>query len=222
MGRTERVPADILQAYVPLVQFIADVFGPLCEVVLQDVRQPNHSIIAICNGHVSGRSLGGPLTNLALKILASSNETPEQSLINYDSKNSHGENMVSSTYFIRDDDDKLIGMLGINVLKPSYSNVNTEKETGEWLLEHSLLSKPPINEYLDASTEQIVMHSIEEILVHLGKDAGCLTTRDKKQIIALLQKNGVFKIHRAVTQVASVLGMADSTVYRYLSQSLNN
>lgn len=222
MGRTERVPADILQAYVPLVQFIADVFGPLCEVVLQDVRQPNHSIIAICNGHVSGRSLGGPLTNLALKILASSNETPEQSLINYDSKNSHGENMVSSTYFIRDDDDKLIGMLGINVLKPSYSNVNTEKETGEWLLEHSLLSQPPINEYLDASTEQIVMHSIEEILVHLGKDAGCLTTRDKKQIIALLQKNGVFKIHRAVTQVASVLGMADSTVYRYLSQSLNN
>lgn len=208
---------DILQSYMPLVNFIADVMGPRCEVVLQDVRTPDHSIMSIRNGHISGRSVGGPLTNLTLKIISAVGETMDQSLVNYDSKNVHGEDLVSSKYFIRNDDDTIIGVLSINILKPTGRDQNQQLTC-----EPCTFMGQAVNEYLDASPEQIILHAIDEVLEHIGKDAGCLTMSEKRKVVTLLGKNGVFKIRRAVPKVARVLGMADSTVYRYLAQLSQN
>ena len=46
-----------LDQYRQLVSFLGQVLGPDYEVVLSDL----HSILAISNGQVSGRSVGGPL-----------------------------------------------------------------------------------------------------------------------------------------------------------------
>ncbi|MCH4167473.1 MAG: PAS domain-containing protein [Megasphaera sp.] len=208
---------DILQAYVPLVRFLADVMGPRCEVVLQDVRTPDHSIMSIRNGHISGRSVGGPLTNLTLKIISAAGETMNRSLVNYDSKNSHGEELVSSKYFIRDGDGIIIGVFSINILKPTCHDPNNQL-----VCEPCTFMGQAVNEYLDTSPEQIILHAVDEVLEHMGKNAGCLTMQEKRKVVTLLGKNGVFKIRRAVPQVARILGMADSTVYRYLAQLSQN
>lgn len=54
--KTHRIePLPLLRAFFPVVDCLADLFGPDCEVVLHDVSRPEDSIIKIRNGHVTGR-----------------------------------------------------------------------------------------------------------------------------------------------------------------------
>ena len=56
-GRLLTQPLDArLQALLPVVRGLAEMFGPDCEVVLHDVRRLPHSIVAIENGAVTGRT----------------------------------------------------------------------------------------------------------------------------------------------------------------------
>ncbi len=57
---------DIVQSYIPLVDFLAEILGPTAEVVLHDLRKKEHSMIAIRNGRLTGRradrNVGGPVS----------------------------------------------------------------------------------------------------------------------------------------------------------------
>ena len=61
----------ILQQYTVIVDFLGKTLGPDYEVVLQDLDPKHQAIVAIANGHVSGRTVGSPLTNTALHLLSS-------------------------------------------------------------------------------------------------------------------------------------------------------
>jgi len=49
-----------LDAYITLVDFLADFMGENTEVVLHDLTDWRHSIMAIRNGHITGRKVGAP------------------------------------------------------------------------------------------------------------------------------------------------------------------
>lgn len=216
--KIKRSPDEILQNYVPMVHYIADIIGPLCEVVLQDMRNPNCSIIAIRNGYVSGRNIGGPLTNLALKIMEGAPNLQEKFLSNYTSKNSHGEDLISSTYFIRDDEKKIIGMLCVNILKSGFQSImppDSRQEQNGTISEHH----HRVNEYLYASSDQIIIRSVQDMLDERHLSAENITFAEKKELIFLLKKNGIFKIKGSVPRVGMLLDIAASTIYRYLSQN---
>ncbi|MBE0528035.1 MAG: PAS domain-containing protein, partial [Thermoleophilia bacterium] len=55
-----------MQTFLPIVRGLAEMFGPDCEVVLHDVRRLPHSIVAIENGVVSGRTVGDVPTDRML------------------------------------------------------------------------------------------------------------------------------------------------------------
>lgn len=59
----------MLGHYIRLTEFLGHTLGPDYEVALHDLTDKNRSIVAIANSHVSGREVGAPLTNMALKIL---------------------------------------------------------------------------------------------------------------------------------------------------------
>jgi len=59
----------LLDPYKPLVPFLAEILGDSCEVLLHDISQPKHSVIAIANGFHTGRVVGSPFTELAVKIM---------------------------------------------------------------------------------------------------------------------------------------------------------
>ena len=61
---------DLLYSYTTTVKFLGSVLGPDYEVVLQDLSNINHSVIAIENGHISGRTIGSPLTSDLFKMLS--------------------------------------------------------------------------------------------------------------------------------------------------------
>ena len=59
-----------------LAQGIALQFGSNCEVVVHDLqsKDPAHTIVAIENGHITGRSIGDGPSNVVLKALHSNPE----------------------------------------------------------------------------------------------------------------------------------------------------
>lgn len=62
--------AAVLAALQPVVALLGRMVGPHVEVVLHDLTQPEHSVVAIANGHLSGREpgssiLSGPQDDIA-------------------------------------------------------------------------------------------------------------------------------------------------------------
>ena len=71
LKRGGQMANPLLQHYIKLTEFLGQALGPDYEVALHDMTDKNRSIVAIANNHISGREIGAPLTNVALKILMS-------------------------------------------------------------------------------------------------------------------------------------------------------
>lgn len=50
----------IMKEYCELVGFLGKVLGQDYEIILHDLSNMDHSVIAVANGHVSGRRIGSP------------------------------------------------------------------------------------------------------------------------------------------------------------------
>ena len=59
----------ILKSYEAVVDGMASLIGPFCEIVLHSLEDLNTSAIKIANGENTGRQVGSPITDLALKML---------------------------------------------------------------------------------------------------------------------------------------------------------
>lgn len=59
--------SDIMEHYSNIVPFLGIALGEMHEVALLDCRTKH--LIAIANGHISGRNVGDPMTNLACDIV---------------------------------------------------------------------------------------------------------------------------------------------------------
>jgi predicted transcriptional regulator YheO len=210
----------LLELYIPLVDFIADIIGSNCEVLLHDIVDVENSVIAIRNGYISGRYLGCPLTDLGIKLLENKAYLQHNSLVNYWSRTDSGENLISSTYYIKDGEGNLIGMICVNILNPdNHSN----KILGEYPL-NVLFSNPSqmvesaeVKESLSTSLDNIVDDAINKILPKYKVSVERMSSEEKSTIVQELRENGIFKIKGAITKVSVILKTSESTIYRYLA-----
>ncbi|MBP2643462.1 MAG: YheO-like domain protein [Firmicutes bacterium] len=214
-----------LENYIPLVDFIADIIGSHCEVLLHDIVDVQNSVIAIRNGYISGRKLGCPLTDLGFEILENKAYLKQNAVVNYLSRTESGEKLKSSTYFIKDENNKLIGMLCVNILISS-ENLAV-KDLADRLvtaLAVGSMGIPPVSngeekivESLHTSIENVVVSAVEKIIEEYDVPVERMSVDEKTSIVKKLNAKGIFKIKGAITQVASSLQTSESTIYRYLS-----
>lgn len=206
---------ELLQVYVGFVPFLAEVCGPGCEVVIHDVTNPEHSIIAISNG-VSGRQLGGPMTDLALELQEKESYTHDPYLTNYRGLSKNGE-FLSSTYYIKNE-NRLIGLLCIN------KDLSLAKEAEfalHALLEQFNLSTPAQSEYaehLDNPVTDLVHNRIAETIAQSGVSPVKMTRQEKVRVVHRLNESGILMMKGAVAEIAAQLLVSVPTIYRYLNK----
>ena len=112
----EPTGSDIVASYLPLVDFLAEALGPTAEIVLHDLRREEHSMIAIRNGELTGRRVGdATATESALRMVRRAEERGKSYMANYFGQPAGEKILRSSSYFIRDEDRSVVGILGINV-----------------------------------------------------------------------------------------------------------
>ena len=83
--------------------------------VIHDVgaKHPEHSIVAIENGHVTGRKVGDGASHVVLEQVRQADAQPSDHL-SYLTKTPDGKILKSSTMYIRGRNGKVAAILGIN------------------------------------------------------------------------------------------------------------
>ena len=114
-----------LEPYRVVVSFLGEALGPDYEVVLHDLTSEDGTIVAIVNNHISGRTEGAPLSNMALRFIQERMYEKQDYLAGYQGASQAKGRLRSSTMFIKDN-GQLIGMLCINFDAGKYSRIAQE------------------------------------------------------------------------------------------------
>lgn len=225
MGSENR---QYLEKYFPIASFIAAIIGPKCEVVVHDISDPEHSIVHIENGHISGRQVGDASTDLVLKILKTEAYHEEQYIANYRASGKMGQSFRSSTYFIKTNQGKLVGLLCLNI------DITHMEVAAEWI-QHILQGGPTpyiapatldqapkeekqATEYLQGNADDLLQHMVSSVTNRLTISPERLSSQEKIEIVRELNDLGVFLLKGGVSQVANALSISEPTVYRYLQK----
>ncbi len=207
-----------LLAYIPIANYIAEMNGPRAECLIHDISDYNHSIIYITPGNITGRKVGGPLTDYAIQLL--NNKTYEQTdyIVNYIGRSSH-ENLIlrSSTFFIKDN-GKLIGLLCSNV------DITDQIRATEIIRESLLVNPDNLNqnralETFSLSSDELINKVFAKVVGNKGDRE--ITTEEKRRIISELEALDVFMVKGTVSTVAQLLNVSEKTVYRYIKKFKN-
>ena len=193
---------------------LAGQFGQNCEVVIHDLRGKDleHSIIAIENGHVTGRSIGDGPSHIVLESLK---EDPGmlQDRISYLTRTSDGRVLKSTTLFIRDDEDRVIGLLGINY--DISMLVSLEGSLRDFTGQDRLTSEP---EAISRNVADLLDELLEHSVSLVGKPTAMMSKDDKIRAIRFLDDNGAFLITKSGPKVCQYFGISTYTLYSYLDE----
>ncbi len=216
----------LLRQYAKLTEFLGRALGPDYEVALHDLTDTNRSLIAIANGHISGRKVGAPLTNRALSILRDKSYEKTDYRIHDYGLSVNGKELRSNTMFIKDG-GRLVGMLCINFDDSRYREVSNRILglchpdaffTPAAEPESMQAQRRAMPEQFSNSPDAVVTDAVGRELERLGVTAERLTSDERIKVIAALDAGGIFLIKGAVKDVAAALHCSQASVYRYLSQ----
>ena len=193
---------------------IAAKFGPNCEVVVHDLSQhPDHTIVAIENGHVSGRKVGDGASNVVLERMEHQDREARDHL-SYLTRTPDGKVLKSSTIYIRNSRGKVTAILAINF------DISALMMAAGAVRDFISVQEPQ-----QAEPEKIVnINNVLEELIQqsvalVGKPAALMNKEDKIKAIRFLNENGAFLVTRSGEKVAKYFGISKYTLYSYLDKS---
>ena len=204
-----------MQALLPIVQGLAEMFGPDCEVVLHDVAQLPNSIVAIENGAVTGRTVGDVPTDRMLRNLRSADETQDVRL--YISSHD-GKILKSLAVTLRDEDGEPFGLLGLNF---DISDVVQAQRTLANFTAVGRLGSgavPESGEIFAGDIRDVVAGMITKILNEMGRTPAAMSREEKMEVVKRLEERGAFLVKRSAEQVAEALDLSRYTIFAYLKE----
>lgn len=216
-GQTFESLEDLYPVLRPVMVAIAAAVGPHCEVVLHDLtsRSMDRTIYAIENGHVTGRAVGGPSTNLGLGLLQ--NEDADHDAFGYHGRTSDGRDLLCSSVYYRNSAGAVIAALCINV---DLSAVQTAQSVLASLLPDQLSQQGP-REIVGPDIQAVLEEMIESAISIVGKPVNMMTRPDRIEVFRILEERGAFHIKRGVDRVARRLGISRVTAYSDLEAVRN-
>ncbi|AQP46765.1 hypothetical protein BW730_03705 [Tessaracoccus aquimaris] len=204
---------DVASVALPIMQAVCEAVGRQCEMVLHDLtsRDLNHSVYAIYNGKLTGRTVGSPSTRLGFAAMR--DEQNNHDAFGYSSLTQDGREMRSSSLYFRNEAGSIIAALCINHdLSPlQFAMANLQS-----VMTQEDPSRP--QELLTPDIGSILESMVEEALESVGKPPALLSKSERIRVIALLEQRGAFDIKRSVDVVAARLAVSKVTVYGYLDE----
>lgn len=208
--------ADNLDFAVRLSKAIAAQFGKDCEVVVYDLKScpAEHSIIAIENGHVSGRHPGDGPSHIVLDALKTKNGHAKDRLA-FLTKGRNGKILKSSNVYLRDENGEIIGMLAINfdislmvAMKHALKDLTKEGPSGSGTSDTTSVT---------ALLDDLIDQSIQLV----GKPVALMNKDDKVRAIRYLNDSGAFLITKSGPKVCATFGISKYTLYSYIDAVKN-
>jgi len=208
-----------VKRFLPVADFLGEVLGQNTEIIVHDLTSYNQSIVHIINGYISNRKIGDPVTDLVLEFLTKESKGNKQFICNYNSKTINNKLLYSSTYFIRNETNKIIGAMCLN------SDYHEMKKSLSFLtsllpnyVDEKVVSLNNITENLNSNPKEITLNKIDTIINQFDVISNRITIEEKTEIISAINDCGIFNIRGSVPEVASKLYMSEPSVYRYIKK----
>lgn len=209
-----------LERYIPLIKFLGEICGKNYEIILHDVSTPERSVIAVCNGHLSGRRVGDPMTELAKDFIRAGAYLEHDFVANYEGRTRGGKRFVSSTYFIKEHGE-LVGLICVNHDVEDFFALSKHLTNLIQAFSLPLEESRHLNAYtenLDDSISELSSSLIHSTVLNYHIPLETMRPADKLDIVKALESQGVFATKGSVGQAARELHISEPTVYRYLQK----
>ena len=205
-------PADrlVLEAYGNLLDGLAQYLGDGYEIVHHSLEDLERSVVKIVNGHHTGRTVGAPITDLALSMLARITQQEGAPAISYFTQNRKGEPLKAATIAIQGENRRIIGLLCINFyLNTPFAQV---------LAAFTPPAAAPVRviETFGENTAELVEEAVTRTRLQVDTQAAIPVSMKNRQVVAILYRQGIFNIKNAVDLVAAAMGISKNTVYLHL------
>ncbi len=196
-----------------LAQGIGAQFGERCEVVVHDWSQPYEStIVHIEHGHVTGRKIGDPGTNLGLEVMRGTSEGGHRQ--NYVTRTKDGRLLRSTSIYLKNDAGTAIGALCINF---DISELLAAEKALQGLV--GMQELPPVQESFVSNVSDLLDSLIQEAEDAVGRPPALMSREERIRFIALLDRKGAFLVKKAGEKVCAYLGISKYTLYSDLEEA---
>ena len=196
-----------------LAKGIAALFGDNCEVTVHDLAAGyENTIVAIENGHVTGRHIGDGASEVVLQALSRDKSNVEDNY-SYLARTKEGRMVKSSSIYVRDEKGEPIGLFGIN-----YDI--TDLIMAQRAIDAAVSVEKPENEEqigaITTNVSDLLDQLIEEADTFIAKPVAMMTKEDKTRAIQYLADKGAFLIKKAGDKVAKHYDISKYTLYNYM------
>ena len=197
--------ALLLSQLQQVAQGLGETFAPFCEVVLHDLRDADHSIVALHN-NLSGREVGDATTELGLARIA--DESYPQVLTNYANTLPDGRQAKSTSIGIKDSSGQYVAALCLNVDLTLFRSLQTT--LGQFV---SVDQTGPAKESLNPASAEAIRAHIDAFAARIASTPRTLKAEERRTLMRELKDAGCLEIRRAMEIVAAHLGVSRATVY---------
>jgi predicted transcriptional regulator YheO len=199
--------AVLIEQLQHVAQGLSETFAPFCEVVLHDLTEPKHSILAIHN-NLSGRKVGDPTTELGLARIA--DPAYPQVISNYANQFADGRQAKSTSIGIRDSSGHYVAALCMNVDLTLFSSL--QNAIGQF---SKIAAGTSVTESLDPAGADAIRARIDQFAARLATTPRSLKADDRRTLLRELKDSGCMEIRRAMEITALHLGVSRAAVYSY-------
>lgn len=206
----QNISLDVLKQ---LARGVAQQFGSNCEIVVHSLADHDldSSIVAIENGHVTGRKEGDGPSHVVLDAIQKGGAVHDH--LGYLTKTKDGKILKSSTVYLRGGNGEIAYIFSINL-----------DITGLLMVENSLkpltsVEQPTTEKEPDSivkSVGELLDELIEESVNLVGKPVALMTKEDKIRAIQFLNKAGAFLITKSGDKISKYYGISKYTLYSYI------
>lgn len=203
-----------LELLQKLARGVAKQFGSSCEVVVHEIspNSINHSIVAIENGHVTGRKLGDGPSQVVLEQLGKGIDAEQaQDHFCYLTKTPDGRLLKSTTIYIRNEQGQVEALFCINYDISALSMVNNAISS---LIEPE--SKQAEPDRIPQNVNELLDDLIDKAVALVGKPVALMTKDDRVRAIQFLNQSGAMLITKSGDKIAKHFGISKYTLYSYL------
>ncbi len=205
---------DEINLLKAVMKMISAHFGNKCEVALHDWSKGyERSIVAIENGHVTGRRVGDCGSNLGLEVIRGTVKDGDR--FNYITQTKGGKTIRSSTVYIKNDEEQAIGAFCINF---DISDLITVKA----LVDSLTMVEQARPEIFANDVTEVLDFLLKESLSVVGKPVESMTKEDKMAAIKFLDEKGALLISKAGNKVCHFFDISKFTLYNYLDEIRTN
>lgn len=193
---------------------IAELLGSNCEVAVHDLTKGyDNTLVIIENGHVSNRSVGDGSSEKVLQALKNKGKGIEDNF-SYLARTKEGKVLKSSSIYLRDENQEVIGLFGINY--DITDLVMMQGSIKKLIGNEQSLSKSEEMEVLTTNVEDLLEQLIQESNDYIGKPVVMMSKEDKTRAIQYLNEHGAFLVKKAGDKIAKYYDISKYTLYKYM------